>query len=217
MNILFSPRAQPWLLWQVVLGRYGVMASASYRFLSIPKGSFVFRFSPWMILSPCWEQSVDLMITDRRFRQCNKSLLKTEFLRFNLKQYWLGLWGNSSHEIASDIEVNMLFHQSLPSTKCLFHMSSEKDRVWFFLADFSSWTRLPLCEEARGPLQIKQTNNRWLQLVEVCSLKFLLLLVDRFLIWSKENSMICNPSKCKEIIFRKKGFIRDNAQVNNIR
>ena len=154
--------------------------SASYRFLSIPKGPFVFRFSPWMILSPSWEQSVDLMITDRRFRQCNKSLLKNEFLRFNLKQYWLGLWGNSSHEIASDIEVNMLFHQSLPSTKCLFHMSSEKDRVWFFLADFSSWTRLPLCKEARGPLQIKQTNNRWLQLVEVCSLKFLLLLVDRF-------------------------------------
>ena len=30
-------------------------------------------------------------------------------------------------------------------------------------------------------------------------------LVDQFLIWSKENSMICNPSKCKEIIFCKKG------------
>ena len=29
--------------------------------------------------------------------------------------------------------------------------------------------------------------------------------------------MICNPSKCKEIIFRKKGFIQDSAQVlNNI-
>ena len=28
--------------------------------------------------------------------------------------------------------------------------------------------------------------------------------------------MICNPSKCKEIIFRKKGFIQDIAQVNNI-
>ena len=41
-------------------------------------------------------------------------------------------------------------------------------------------------------------------------------LVDQFLIWSKENSMICNPSKCKEIIFRKKGFIQDIAQVNNI-
>ena len=41
-------------------------------------------------------------------------------------------------------------------------------------------------------------------------------LVDQFLIWSKENSMICNPSKCKEIIFRKKGFIQDIAQVKNI-
>ena len=30
-------------------------------------------------------------------------------------------------------------------------------------------------------------------------------LVGQFLIWSKENSMICNPSKCKEIIFCKKG------------
>ena len=28
--------------------------------------------------------------------------------------------------------------------------------------------------------------------------------------------MICNPLKCKEIIFRKKGFIQDIAQVNNI-
>ena len=28
--------------------------------------------------------------------------------------------------------------------------------------------------------------------------------------------MICYPSKCKEIIFRKKGFIQDIAQVNNI-
>ena len=41
-------------------------------------------------------------------------------------------------------------------------------------------------------------------------------LVDQLLTWSKENSMICNPSKCKEIIFRKKGFIQDIAQVNNI-
>ena len=28
--------------------------------------------------------------------------------------------------------------------------------------------------------------------------------------------MICNPSKSKEIIFRKEGFIQDIAQVNNI-
>ena len=41
-------------------------------------------------------------------------------------------------------------------------------------------------------------------------------LVDQFLIWSKENSIICNPSQCKEIIFCKKGFIQDIAQVNNI-
>ena len=41
-------------------------------------------------------------------------------------------------------------------------------------------------------------------------------LVNQFIIWSKENSMICNPSKCKEIIFRKKGFVQDIAQVSNI-
>lgn len=28
--------------------------------------------------------------------------------------------------------------------------------------------------------------------------------------------MICNPSKCKEIIFRTKGFIQDIAQVKDI-
>ena len=28
--------------------------------------------------------------------------------------------------------------------------------------------------------------------------------------------MICNPSKCKELIFRKKGFIQNIPQVNNI-
>ena len=28
--------------------------------------------------------------------------------------------------------------------------------------------------------------------------------------------MICNPSKCKEIIFRQKGFIQKIMQVNNI-
>ena len=28
--------------------------------------------------------------------------------------------------------------------------------------------------------------------------------------------MICDPLKCKEVIFHKKGFIQDIAQVNNI-
>ena len=41
-------------------------------------------------------------------------------------------------------------------------------------------------------------------------------LAHQFLIWSKDNSTICNPSKCKELIFRKKGFIQDIAQVNNV-
>ena len=41
-------------------------------------------------------------------------------------------------------------------------------------------------------------------------------LVDQFLNWFDENRMICNPSKCKEIVFRKKGFFQDIFQVNNI-
>ena len=41
-------------------------------------------------------------------------------------------------------------------------------------------------------------------------------LVDQFLNLSDENGMICNPSKCKEIIFHKKVFIQDIAQVNDI-
>ena len=34
-------------------------------------------------------------------------------------------------------------------------------------------------------------------------------LVDQVLTWSNDDSMICNPSKCKELIFRNKGFSRD--------
>ena len=41
-------------------------------------------------------------------------------------------------------------------------------------------------------------------------------LVVQFLTWSKENSMMCNPSKCKKLIFCKKGFSQDIALVNNI-
>ena len=41
-------------------------------------------------------------------------------------------------------------------------------------------------------------------------------LVDQFLSWSSCNRMTCNPTKCKEIIFRKKGFSQDIAPVSNI-
>ena len=41
-------------------------------------------------------------------------------------------------------------------------------------------------------------------------------LVDQFLIWSNENSMICNPSKCKEIIFRKKEYINNIPQCTEL-
>ena len=39
-------------------------------------------------------------------------------------------------------------------------------------------------------------------------------LVDKFFNWSQDNS-ICNPSKCKELIFCNKGFTQDIAPVNN--
>ena len=41
-------------------------------------------------------------------------------------------------------------------------------------------------------------------------------LVDQFLSWSSRNRMKCNPTKCKEIIFGKKGFSQDIAPVSNI-
>ena len=41
-------------------------------------------------------------------------------------------------------------------------------------------------------------------------------LVDQFLNWSSRNRMTCNPAKCKEIIFHKKGFSQDIAPVSNI-
>ena len=41
-------------------------------------------------------------------------------------------------------------------------------------------------------------------------------LVDQFLSWSSRNCMTCNPTKCKEIIFRKKGFSQDIAPVSKI-
>ena len=41
-------------------------------------------------------------------------------------------------------------------------------------------------------------------------------LVDQFLNWSSRNRMTCNSTKCKEIIFRKKGFSQDIVPVSNI-
>ena len=41
-------------------------------------------------------------------------------------------------------------------------------------------------------------------------------LADQFLRWSSRNRMTCNPTKCKEIIFRRKGFSQDIAPVSNI-
>jgi hypothetical protein len=41
-------------------------------------------------------------------------------------------------------------------------------------------------------------------------------LVGQFLIWSQDNDMNCNPEKCKELIFRKKGFNQVVSPVYNI-
>jgi hypothetical protein len=40
--------------------------------------------------------------------------------------------------------------------------------------------------------------------------------VGQFLIWSQDNDMNCNPEKCKELIFRKKGFNQVVSHVYNI-
>ena len=44
-------------------------------------------------------------------------------------------------------------------------------------------------------------------------------LVNQFLSWSINNQMLCNPSKCEELIFRKKessGTHHQYAPINNI-
>ena len=44
-------------------------------------------------------------------------------------------------------------------------------------------------------------------------------LVIQFLSWNLNNQMLCNPSKCKELIFRKKessGTRHQYAPINNI-
>lgn len=41
-------------------------------------------------------------------------------------------------------------------------------------------------------------------------------LVELFLNWSRENNMICNPSKCKELVVRKKNNNTQHKQICNI-
>ena len=129
-----------------------------FYWLSFPS---IFRFSPWMIISPSWEQSIDFMIKDCRVRRSDKSLFKTE-LSIKLKKYRTGLLGNSSQENADEVQVNMLFHQSLPSTGCLLDNLTERDQIWScFFGKIWSWTELPLCKESlRAPFKSsKQTTG----------------------------------------------------------
>ena len=76
-------------------------------------------------------------------------------------------------EIADEIEVNMLFHRLLPSTGCLSDISSEMDGIRYFSARSHLKQDCPCKKKLEGALQIRQTSNRRLKLVEVCSLKFL--------------------------------------------
>ena len=60
---------------------YAVMASwllPAIDFSVLPEVLLFFVFIPWMILSPSWEQTIDLMIKDCRLRRSDKSLFKTE-------------------------------------------------------------------------------------------------------------------------------------------
>ena len=40
--------------------------------------------------------------------------------------------------------------------------------------------------------------------------------VDSFSCWSVENSISCNPRKCKEFTLRKKGFVEEMCKIHNI-
>ncbi|XP_068735680.1 uncharacterized protein [Montipora capricornis] len=41
-------------------------------------------------------------------------------------------------------------------------------------------------------------------------------LVDEFLTWTNNNKMVCNPVKCKELVFRKSNYNDNIAQIHNI-
>ena len=41
-------------------------------------------------------------------------------------------------------------------------------------------------------------------------------LLGQFLIWCKDNKMVCNPSKCKELVVRKKNHNVLSSPINNI-
>ena len=41
-------------------------------------------------------------------------------------------------------------------------------------------------------------------------------LVGQFLTWCKDNKMVCNPSKCKELVVRKKNHNELYSPINNI-
>ena len=38
-------------------------------------------------------------------------------------------------------------------------------------------------------------------------------LVGQFLTWCKDNKMVCNPCKCKELVVRKKNHIRSQVSL----
>ena len=69
------------------------------------------------------------MIKDCRVRRSDKSLFKTKLSVKLKKKYRPGLLGNSSQGNADEVQVNMLFHQSLPSTGCLLDNLTERDQI----------------------------------------------------------------------------------------
>ena len=40
--------------------------------------------------------------------------------------------------------------------------------------------------------------------------------MDEFLTWTNNNKMVCNPVKCKELVFRKSNYNDNIAQIHNI-
>ena len=41
-------------------------------------------------------------------------------------------------------------------------------------------------------------------------------LVDEFLTWTNNNKIVCNPVKCKELVFRKSNYNDNIVQIHNI-
>ena len=144
------------IFWLVVLSGHGVMAFASYLFPSI------FRCSPWMIISPSWEQSIYSMTKDCRVR----CLMKT-YTSFRFS--WKSIDQDSEEIHPRKFQMGFKWICSFISRYLPRAVFLTTNRKWIvsdhiFCEDFIVNKTALVWDKHEGTLQIKQTNSRRLKL-----------------------------------------------------